>query len=299
MLVTADGPDLVFSVSVWLLMGLTLGGGILICLICSISCYCCGRLKKEKSRNIIIQALNFDGNEVAGRTPSYDTPKSGEPDIIPESREKIIGYPGIGSATTIELDLGSPETQSTDQGPGICVEGVVLPQQTTSASIIRRSRLEGECSTGIPIKMPNNSTTLGAYQTNDRVDIYQLNMPSSTGEDNVIEKDTLPVEHLQRLEVNPMVESPSMSANDFPDLPSPNWDRTGISFQSGSRLQGMTGEPTEAVLESRTDIYAAPRERKTLGGDEEVDADEKSVSEIGCNTAATLDTRWISQGRVD
>jgi len=298
-LVTADGPDLTSSVSVWLIVGVSVGAGILIGLICSLFFCWYRKSKSETSRNINIQALNIVGNESPGRAPGGVRFIPGEPEIIPESREKIFGYPGIGSATTIELDPGSPETQSTDQGPNIGSEGVVLSQRTTSVSIIRRSRLEGECSIGIPIIMPNSSTSLGAYPANDRVETYQLNMRSPIGENNVVEKDTLPVEHLQRLEVNPKVESPSMSANDFPDLPSPNWDPTGISFQSGSRLKGMTGEPTEAALEPGTDIYAPPAKRKTLGGDEEVDPDEKSVNEIECNTAPTPDTRWISQERVD
>jgi len=298
-LVTVDGSDLTSSLSVWLIIGLTVGAGILIGLICSLFFCWCGRSKSEKSRNINIQALNIVGNEPAGRAPGDVRPMPGEPEIIPEGREKFFGYPGIGSATTIELDPGSPETKSTDRGQNICGEGAVLSQRTTSVSIIRRSRLEGECSMSIPIIMPNNSTSLGAYPANDRVETYQLNMRSPIGENNVVEKDTLPLEHLQRLEVNPKVESPSMSANDFPDLPSPNWDRTEISFQSGSRLKGMTGEPTEAALQSGTDMNAPSAKRKTLAGDEGVDPDEKSVSEIECNTAPTQDTRWISQERVD
>jgi len=290
--VTAGGPDLTSLLSVWHIIGFAVGGGILIGVICYMCFYGAGRSKREKSGHINIHALNIVGNEDVGTPPGDVEPNHGEPDIvIPEGREKIIGYPGIASATTIELDPDSPKPQFIDQGQSICTEGAVLPQRTTSASIIRRTRMEGERSTGVTNIIPSNSKTLGAYENYDKVEPY---LRSPNGENNVAEKDTLPVEHLLRLENYSPVESPSMSANDFPDLPSPNWDRPENLFDSKSRPQGMVGEQTEAGPESATDIYAVPGKRRTLGGNEEVDADEKSVNEIEFNTAA-----WISQERVD
>merc|ERR1719462_998816 len=65
----------------------------------------------------------------------------------------------------------------------------------------------------------------------------------------------------------------ALSANDFPDLPSPNWDQSGISYPelpSRSQLPGVYGEKTETgAHDSANDIYSRPK-RKTLGGDEGV-----------------------------
>lgn len=303
---SSDGPELTLSVSVWLIVGVAVGGGILIGVVCSLFFCCTGRSKRATDGKINDHTSNV-GTEIVCRIPGVVKPEVGESDIlISKGDETTSGYPRIRSSTTIELDPGSTETHFEEEGPLSTAEGVVLPQRTTTASIIRRTTLEGERSTGIPIKISNHYKQRSAYQINERGEKYQLNMFSPDRAKNTGEKSTsMPNEYLKRIEINSKIESPSMSGNDYPDLPSPNWDRNGISFDdhsSGSRQPGLDGEHTEAaLLESANDIYAPPAKRVTLGGDQEVDGDEESVSEIKCSISAKYpnDIRLSSKKRVE
>jgi len=251
------------AVSIWLIIGIAVGGFFLIVVFCLwLFCKSCKRSVEVKTRKMYCGVELSASVLVIEVIPAKDTFKS----IGSYAESPLGGGPGVPSYTG-EAAAENPHANSHFQ-PIIRMgnEDFVLHETVTHQSVIRnegvvinrRSALEGEPSIGVPIRYPSHNQERGMFQDTRE---FKLCSPSHSGQFG--EKGLSPPIQRRKL------DSPSFSA-DYPELPSPKWDPTLRSSRfpdlpSPSLLISTSGEAI--AMDSNSDLHteAGPEERVTLG----------------------------------